>query len=92
MNRLSAEERFCRDPLFAQLVMWCEKLINEGNATPTELREAVTLAAVRVEMRVEHPPMMKRGGCGAGQILNPIGREESEKIAEQRIQQLIDKG
>lgn len=51
MNRLTAEERFCRDPLFANLVKICEQIIHHGDATPSELREAVTLAATRVEMR-----------------------------------------
>jgi hypothetical protein len=44
-------ERFRRDPLFATLVKVAEDLILRGQATPTELREAVTLAATRIEMQ-----------------------------------------
>jgi hypothetical protein len=45
-NRLSPEERYMRDPMFKNLVAWMEQQIHHCNYTPTELREACTLAAI----------------------------------------------
>lgn len=51
MNRLSPEERYRRDVAFHVLVDTLEAHCNAGNYTPTELREAVMLAACHFEMR-----------------------------------------
>jgi hypothetical protein len=50
-NRLSPEERYKRDPTFATLVTVLEMQLHQGNYTPTELREACILAAIRQEER-----------------------------------------
>jgi hypothetical protein len=44
VNRLPAEQRYLRDPMFHLLVDTLRQQIAGGNYTPTELREAVTLA------------------------------------------------
>jgi hypothetical protein len=48
---LTPEERFQRDPLFHHLVMTLYDQIVRSNFTPTELREAVMLAAVKYEQQ-----------------------------------------
>lgn len=53
-NRLPADQRVLRDSSFARLVSLMEHLISGAEFTPTELREAVILAATRYEMR--RPP------------------------------------
>jgi hypothetical protein len=50
-NRLRPEERYHRDPTFAALVDVMEAAIHRAEYTPTELREAAMLAAVRYETR-----------------------------------------
>ena len=51
-TRMSAEERYLHDPVFHKIVDMCESFLAERpDITPTELREAVMLAAVRTEMR-----------------------------------------
>ncbi len=50
VNRLPAEERFLRDPQYKALVDNLYAQIVNGNYTPTELREAVILAATKYEM------------------------------------------
>lgn len=49
-NRMSAEQRLLRDPQYAQLVEVLYQQILNGNYTPTELREAVIIAASKYEM------------------------------------------
>lgn len=48
LNRLPASERYLRDPAFRNLVAVLEALIYKAEYTPTELREAVILAAIHV--------------------------------------------
>lgn len=48
---MSPEERYCRDPQFKTLVDTVEMMIHRCEYTPTELREAVILAAIRHESR-----------------------------------------
>lgn len=45
MSRLPPVERYHRDPLFHALVSTLRQELRRGNFTPTELREAVILAA-----------------------------------------------
>ena len=45
-NRLPADERYQRDPVFRALVDTMVYTITRSNYTPTELREAAMLAAV----------------------------------------------
>lgn len=62
-NRLTPAERFQRDPQFNRLVSVMEAMIESAEFTPTEIREAAMLAAVRWEMR--RPPrsiMVPKGG------------------------------
>ena len=49
LNRLTPEERYRRDPMFRVLVDLLEHHIHMTNYTPTELREAAILAAIRYE-------------------------------------------
>jgi hypothetical protein len=51
---MTAEERYQRDPAFHTMVDLLEQLVHKGEYTPTELREAVVLAATHYEMR--RPP------------------------------------
>jgi hypothetical protein len=50
-NRLTAEERYLRDPMFHALVDMLRGAILHADYTPTEIREAAMLAAIMVEMR-----------------------------------------
>jgi hypothetical protein len=47
---MTAEERYTRDPEFHALVHQLLNQIEAGRFTPTELREAVILAATKYEM------------------------------------------
>ena len=49
-NRLPPEERYQRDPAFHALVTMLRQAIANADYTPTELREAVTLACIQHEM------------------------------------------
>jgi hypothetical protein len=51
MTTLSPEARYDRDPAFRQLVDTLYGFIVMADYTPTELREAVLLAAIRYEQR-----------------------------------------
>lgn len=52
MSRLmTAEERYERDPMFHAVVDSLEAAIHNLNLTPTEIREAAMLAALRYERR-----------------------------------------
>jgi hypothetical protein len=54
-NRLLAQERYMRDPMFKTLVDQLFHQLSLSNYTPTELREAVMLAAVRYESMTIRP-------------------------------------
>ena len=56
-NRLPAELRYERDPTFKALVDCLIALISAGNYTPTELREALILAATHVYMHTPERPV-----------------------------------
>lgn len=63
-NRLRPDERYQRDDHFHALVDMLESCIHAARYTPTELREAAMLAAIRYEMhrgipewRVEFKPI-----------------------------------
>jgi hypothetical protein len=47
---LTVEERYQNDPEFHSLVDLLYKFVANGHFTPTELREAVILAATKYEM------------------------------------------
>lgn len=49
LNRLPAEARYLRDPLFKCLVDAMYGAIRRGEMTPTEVREAAMLAATMYE-------------------------------------------
>jgi hypothetical protein len=51
IERLTPAFRFQRDPQFAALVTMMEAYLHAAHYTPTELREAVMLAAIRYELR-----------------------------------------
>jgi len=57
-NRLPASERYLRDPAFRNLVDVVEGLIWRAEYTPTELREAVILAAIHVNIRKPAAPVV----------------------------------
>lgn len=61
-NRLTPEERFLRDPQFSALVSTLEAMIHRADYTPTELREAVMLAAIRYESRQSRHPFVFDSG------------------------------
>ena len=48
-NRLTPDERYRRDATFAALVNTLEHMIRACDYTPTEVREAAMLAAIRYE-------------------------------------------
>lgn len=48
-----ADDRMRNDPLFAALVKQLEAAIQQGQFTPSEIREALLVAQVKYEM--EHP-------------------------------------
>lgn len=48
-NRLSPADRYNRDPNFNRLVSVLELAIHQCEYTPTEIREAAMLAAIRYE-------------------------------------------
>ncbi len=50
-ERLTPTFRYQRDPMFAALVNMLESSLHTADFTPTELREAVMLAAIRYESR-----------------------------------------
>lgn len=50
-NRLSPEERYHKDPQFKSLIDMLEMLIERAQLTPTEIREAATLACIHYEQR-----------------------------------------
>lgn len=49
-NRLTPDERYVRDAMFHHLVDYLRASIEQAQYTPTELREAVILAATHHEM------------------------------------------
>lgn len=50
-NRLSAKERYLRDPIFHMMVDTMYGFIERTEMTPTEVREAVILACLMFEER-----------------------------------------
>ena len=52
---MGAEERYQRDPVFRMLVDMLEHQTQEGNYTPTEIREAAMLAQVHYESKTVRP-------------------------------------
>jgi hypothetical protein len=54
------EERYNRDPQFHQLVNVLMGCIRRAEFTPTELREAVILAAIKYEQSIGPSEMMNR--------------------------------
>jgi hypothetical protein len=58
MTDETAEQRYRRDPLFANLVDTILHFILDGKFTPTELRDAVILAATHYEMRHVRPQLL----------------------------------
>jgi len=59
-NRLEPRERYERDPSYRALVDSLMSAIHQAQYTPTELREAVILAAIRYEERFPRPIIMVR--------------------------------
>jgi hypothetical protein len=59
MAQLPPQERYDRDPQFHLLVDSLEALLHRADTTPTELREAVMLAAAHHEMRTAHNLFME---------------------------------
>lgn len=60
---MTPEERYMRDPVFHRLVDMLEAYLEENAMrqwTPTELREAVMLAACRYEYRHVRPIMIEK--------------------------------
>jgi hypothetical protein len=57
-NRLPAEERYRRDPVFHALVNFIYDSIVRCDYTPTELREAAMLAAIKYEQNYARPVMV----------------------------------
>lgn len=58
---LTPEERYHRDPLFRSLVDVITHYIASCTFTPTELREAVILAAIRYERVATRPVVYHEG-------------------------------
>ena len=66
LNRLPAEDRYMRDPLFHTLVESLYVIIKNGEMTPTEVREAAMLAAVKYEMELPFPRRPHERCCPIG--------------------------
>ena len=56
---MSPEERYQCDPWFHRLVDMLTHFIIEAKFTPSELREAAILAAIRYELFTTRGPMIK---------------------------------
>ena len=50
-----ADERYLKDPVFAQLVEMIYIACVRGQFTPTEVREAATMAQIKYEMQNPRP-------------------------------------
>jgi hypothetical protein len=59
-RREPARSRYDRDPQFRQLVALLYAMIDDSEFTPTELREAVILAAMRWEMSHTRPLLLRQ--------------------------------
>lgn len=59
-NRLEPRERYARDPVYRSLVDSLMSAIHQAQYTPTELREAVILAAIQYEAQFPRPIIMVR--------------------------------
>ena len=53
-------ERYQKDPLFASMVDTMMAFIEQGNTTPTEIREAAMLAQIMYEERNLRPVIFTR--------------------------------
>jgi hypothetical protein len=63
---MSPRERYCNDPAFNSLVKALASQIKNCHFTPTELREAVILAAIIVQEETPIPPLVGRWLRGEG--------------------------
>ena len=60
MTRLQVHDRYMNDPVFRSLVDMMEVFLTEhSEVTPSELREAVILAATNIEMRTLRQPLIR---------------------------------
>jgi hypothetical protein len=77
--RLSPQERYQRDANFKMLVDMLTDQIVCLEYTPTELREAAMLAALRYELIHARPAFLlsKDGGSVLGRVDSYHGREDS---------------
>lgn len=57
---MSPDERYFRDPLFKHLVDFMTNAIRQAQFTPTEIREAAMLAAIKYEQSIGPKEMMNR--------------------------------
>ena len=75
----SIEDRYLNDPVFHNLVKTMESAIEKLELTPSEIRAAAMLAALRVEAR--------------NPIARPILRELEERMeSDAKLSKLIQRG
>lgn len=70
MNLKSAQDRYENDPVFYRLVKTMESAIEKLELTPSEIRAAAMVAAIRVEQR--------------NPFVRPLLREVEEKMAHDK--------
>lgn len=80
---ISAQERYRNDSAFRMLVDVCRNMIYTHQFTPSEIREAVLLAAYISEM--ENPmPVLIRGASLADELHREMLRMEEERHRRER--------
>ena len=76
--RLDVYDRLDSDPHFRALVDQLEHLLSQGWSTPSELREALIVAATRIEYRTIRPLLVDPSDwCLEESVLKALGKKES---------------
>ena len=71
-------DRLDSDPHFRALVDQLEHLLSQGWSTPSELREALIVAATRIEYRTIRPLLVDPSEwCLEESVLKALGKKES---------------
>ncbi len=79
---LSAEDRYYNDPEFRALVELLYRFVVGGKYTPSELREAIILAATKYEMSHVNSPFVNQTRTFRGVHMNAEGRMHAGPIED----------